>query len=182
MNLLAISGSARQGSSNTALLNAMKEAIPTQINICVMDRLDCLPVFSPDREGGKTPVQVNDLLSQVDSAEGIVISSPEYIRAIPGGLKNAIDWMVSRPEIVGKPIALAHASHRGHDMLCSLRLVLSTVSEAFLEAPFLCIPLLGMPPEEVDRLLQQPSHKLEIQEFLLNFTSCITRIRAEKAR
>ena len=57
--------------------------------------LDSLPIFSPDLEGAKTALQVVDFVSMVAESAGIIISSPEYVRAIPGGLKNAIDWLVS---------------------------------------------------------------------------------------
>ena len=63
-------------------------------------------------------------------SDGVLVCSPEYVRGIPGGLKNAIDWLVSGDQIVGRPIALVHASHRGEDMLQALRAVLSTVSAA----------------------------------------------------
>ncbi|OEC91184.1 NADPH-dependent FMN reductase, partial [Acinetobacter sp. YK3] len=137
MKILAISGSAREASTNTALLRAMSELAPQSIEISVFHELNLLPVFSPDEEGEKTPVAVQNLIAVVADADGIIISSPEYIRAIPGGLKNAIDWMVSRIEIIDKPIALVHASIRGDDMLNSLRRVLSTVSGNFFEYIFL---------------------------------------------
>ncbi|MDR0480508.1 MAG: NAD(P)H-dependent oxidoreductase, partial [Gallionellaceae bacterium] len=113
IKILAISGSARQQSTNTALLMAMKELAPKGIELQVFHRLDTLPVFSPDLEGEKTPPDILHFLQLVVEADGIVISSPEYIRDIPGGLKNALDWMVSRSEIINKPVALIHASHRG---------------------------------------------------------------------
>ncbi|WP_240655679.1 NADPH-dependent FMN reductase [Paraburkholderia phosphatilytica] len=111
MKILAISGSARRSSTNTALLMAMKEIAPPGVEVSVFHTLNVLPVFSPDSEGETTPPEVVRFLEQLAACDGIVISSPEYVRAIPGGLKNAIDWMVSRFEVVGKPVALAHASH-----------------------------------------------------------------------
>jgi chromate reductase, NAD(P)H dehydrogenase (quinone) len=85
----------------------------------------------------------------VTEVDGLIIASPEYVRSIPGGLKNAIDWLVSRKELIGKPIALAHASHRGDDMLSELRSVLSTVSDRFCQEVFLRVHLMKMTPEEV---------------------------------
>lgn len=173
MKILAISGSTRQKSTNTALLMAMKEFAPGDAEIQVFHRLDLLPVFSPDSEGEKTPPAVIRFLQLVSSADGIVISSPEYIRAIPGGLKNAIDWMVSRFEVIGKPIVLAHASHRGDDMLASLRLVLSTVSDGFLKDVFMRIPLIGQSRKEVQALLHLPEYQLQITDFLSRFLAAI---------
>lgn len=118
-------------------------------------------------------------MEAVSACDGIIISSPEYVRAIPGGLKNAIDWMVSRFEIIGKPIVLAHASHRGDDMLASLRLVLSTVSDHFLEHIFLRIPLLGKSPEEIEALLREPEYALQVSSFLINFAAAAHQIGAD---
>ena len=173
MKILAISGSAREASTNTALLRSMKNLAPKNIELSVFHSLNALPVFSPDTEGEATPSAVCGFMEAVSAADGIVISSPEYVRAIPGGLKNAIDWMVSRSEIIGKPIALAHASHRGDDMLASLRVVLSTVSSNFLEQLFLRIPLVGKSPEEIDELLRMPEYESQISSFLINFAAVI---------
>jgi len=147
--------------------------VPDGVELSVFHRLNLLPVFSPDSEGEKTPPEVVQFLELVSAADGIIISSPEYVRAIPGGLKNAIDWMVSRFEVVGKPIALAHASHRGDDMLASLRLVLSTVSDRFLEHVFLRIPLIGKSQEEIATLLRLPQYEVQITDFLSNFAAAV---------
>lgn len=171
MKILAISGSAREASTNTALLRAMQHLAPEGVELLVAHKLNTLPVFSPDMEGEKTPVVVHEFLEAVFVADGIIISSPEYVRAIPGGLKNAIDWMVSRFEIIGKPIALVHASHRGDDMLASLRLVLSTVSSNFLEDLFFRIPLVGKSPLEITGVLRLPEHESQVKSFLLNFVA-----------
>lgn len=173
MKLLAISGSARRESVNTALLLALKDAAPAGVELSVFHRLDTLPVFSPDLEGERTPAEVLEFLQRVSACEGIIIASPEYVRAIPGGLKNAIDWMVSRFEVIGKPIALAHATHRGDDMLASLRLVLSTVSEGFLGDLFLRIPLIGKTPREIASILMLPERQSEMRAFLSAFVSAV---------
>lgn len=173
MKILAISGSAREASTNTALLRAMKNLAPAGIELLVFHNLNALPVFSPDTEGEATPVAVSKLMDAVSANDGIIISSPEYVRAIPGGLKNAIDWMVSRFEIIDKPIALVHASHRGDDMLLSLRLVLSTVSRDFLEHLFLRIPLIGKSPIEIEELLRTPENESQIASFLLKFAEAV---------
>ncbi|WP_293024709.1 NADPH-dependent FMN reductase [Pandoraea sp.] len=173
MKLLAISGSARRESVNTALLLALKDAAPAGVELSVFHRLDTLPVFSPDLEGERTPAEVLEFLQRVSACEGIIIASPEYVRAIPGGLKNAIDWMVSRFEVIGKPIALAHASHRGDDMLASLRLVLSTVSDRFRDDLFLRIPLIGKTPREIASIVMLPERQSEICDFLSAFVSAV---------
>jgi len=173
MKILAISGSAREASTNTALLKAMKNFSPDYVELLVFHKLNALPVFSPDSEGAETPQAVRKFMETVADADGIIISSPEYVRAIPGGLKNAIDWMVSRDEIIDKHIVLVHASHRGDDMLASLRLVLSTVSKNFMEHIFLHFHLIGKTPEEIENFLQVPEHESKISVFLSNFVTAI---------
>jgi NAD(P)H-dependent FMN reductase len=179
MKILAISGSTRTDSTNTALLQAMRELAPAGVEISVFHRLDTLPVFSPDSEGERTPTQVLKLLEAVSASDGIIISSPEYIRAIPGGLKNSIDWMVSRFEVVSKPIALAHASHRGDDMLASLRLVLSTVSDQFQSNLFLRIPVMKKSPAEIADLARLPHYEAQIKAFLQSFIAAIRESHQE---
>lgn len=173
MKILAISGSAREASTNTALLRAMKSLAPDGVELLVFHRLDALPVFSPDSEGEITPVAVREFMETVSAVDGIIISSPEYVRSIPGGLKNAIDWMVSRFEVIGKPIALVHASHRGDDVLASLRRVLSTVSDNFLEDLFLRIPLIGKSSEEIEEFVRGAEYESQISMFLNNYAAAV---------
>ncbi len=91
------------------------------------------------------------------------------MRTIPGGLKNAIDWLVSGEVIVSKPIVLAHASHRGDDMLETLRIVLSTVSTNFNAGVFLRFPLMKQAPDAISQMLDAPENRREIAGFLIAF-------------
>jgi NAD(P)H-dependent FMN reductase len=50
-----------------------------------------LPVFSPDLEAGPLPKAVKRFVEKIQESDGIIISSPESGRAIPGGLRNTID-------------------------------------------------------------------------------------------
>lgn len=93
--------------------------------------------------------------------------------SIPGGLKNAIDWLVSRDEIVHKPVVLAHASHRGDDLLRSLRLVLRTVTTRFDEHHFLRIPLVARSPDDAQRILREPGNRALMRAFIDNFVGFV---------
>ena len=92
---------------------------------------------------------------------------------MPGGLKNAIDWMVGRPELVGKPIALAHASHRGDEMLHSLRRVLATVSDRFMERPFFRENLLSLEPQDVRERIHASPLRARAQAYLAELLDAI---------
>nr|WP_306419507.1 NAD(P)H-dependent oxidoreductase [Zongyanglinia marina] len=102
-----------------------------------------------------------------------MVASPEYVRGIPGGLKNAIDWLVSGDEIIAKPIVLAHASQRGLDMLASLRLVLGTVSQRFNAELFVQFPLMSQTPQDVRCTLETEENASVIEAFLKDFSAYI---------
>jgi NAD(P)H-dependent FMN reductase len=82
MKILAISGSARVMSTNTALLRALQAVAPEDID--VFDGIGNLPVFSADREGANLPGNVRSFLDKIKFSDGLIISSPEYV-SIPGG-------------------------------------------------------------------------------------------------
>ena len=180
MKLLAISGSARAQSTNTALLSALADLAPSDIEIEVFAGIGDLPVFSPDREGEATPEIVRAFQHKIAEADGIIIASPEYVRTLPGGLKNAIDWLVSGEHVIGKPIVLTHASHRGDDMLQTLRTVLSTISSNFNPGIFLRVPVMKQAPEAIADFMTQPTNRLAVEKFLSDFANFCRDARAPK--
>ncbi|MEM9107489.1 MAG: NADPH-dependent FMN reductase, partial [Pseudomonadota bacterium] len=167
--ILAISGSGRAASTNTAMLNAVADISGANFQVTVFSEIATLPVFSPDAESEPLPFAVQSFIDRIRENDGLIISSPEYVRAIPGGLKNAIDWLVSREEIIDKPIMLMHASHRGDDMLAQLRLVLSTVSDRFYGDLFLRFDLMKLTPEEILRVVTAPVNQRSILDLLKRF-------------
>lgn len=118
---LAISGSLRRVSTNTALLQAMAGSVADDISVEIYRDMGNLPIFNPDREGELTPPPVFDLAAKVRSADGLIIACPEYAHGIPGGLKNLLDWLVSRDEIPHKPVMLLRASSRSDIPIPPLR-------------------------------------------------------------
>jgi chromate reductase, NAD(P)H dehydrogenase (quinone) len=112
MHILAISGSLRQGSYNTALLRAAVEKLPPGVAVTFYDHLEEVPAFNEDRVAER-PAPVGRLWDAVAEVDGVLISTPEYNSSIPGVLKNALDWL-SRPLIDSplrnKPAAVIGAS------------------------------------------------------------------------
>ena len=78
------------------------------------DGLARLPHFNPDldEEGAVAPPAVAELRDLVTAADLLVICSPEYAHGLPGALKNALDWLVSSPAMVGKRVTIINASSR----------------------------------------------------------------------
>ncbi|XKM42355.1 NADPH-dependent FMN reductase [Rhizobium ruizarguesonis] len=171
MKILAISGSARLNSTNTAMLRAIRAIAPSDIEVSIFDGVGRLPVFSPDLEGEWLPEAVRDFIDVIAQSDGMIMASPEYVRSIPGGLKNAIDWLVSGDEIVHKPIALLHASHRGDDMLAGLRTVLSTITDRFAGDIFLRLHLMKLEPAEVWKAVEAAENRSRVQAYLQAFSA-----------
>lgn len=115
--IVAICGSLREGSSNSALLRAAASVVPAGTNVVFYTALGDLPHFNPDldEEGSAPPAEVQWLRELLIGADAIVISSPEYAHGVPGAFKNMLDWLVSTGELVGKPVAVLNASPVGGD-------------------------------------------------------------------
>jgi chromate reductase len=107
--LLGICGSLRKASTNRALLRTVGELLPADATLTIYDGLD-LPIFNSDLPD---PVGVIELKAAIASVDGVVFAVPEYNYSIPGGLKNALDW-VSRPPATsplrGKPVGIVGAA------------------------------------------------------------------------
>ena len=143
IRLLAVSGSLRRSSTNTALLGAASLLAPEGMTIERYDGLAGLPHFNPDLDIDPLPASVADLRARVGAADGLLFSSPEYARGVPGSLKNAFDWLVSSDVFPGKPVAFFHASERGVVSQAALRLILETMSARVIDGASITIPLLG---------------------------------------
>ena len=105
MRVLAISGSLRSASSNTAALQAAAILAPGGTQIILYRGLGNLPHFNPDLDTDDPPEAVRALRQEVGLGQGLLISSPEYAPGVSGCLKNALDWLVSSFEFPGEPIA-----------------------------------------------------------------------------
>ena len=95
MRILAISGSLRRDSHNTALLRAAADLLPPGVELVLHDGLRSIPPFDEDHLDS-LPEPVQRLRDEVTAADAVLVSTPEYNHSIPGQLKNALDWL-SRP-------------------------------------------------------------------------------------
>ena len=174
VRLLAISGSLRAVSTNTALLKAAMLLQPAGMQIEFYEGLATLPHFNPDDDVAPLPPAVVDWRAKVAVADGLLISSPEYARGIPGSLKNALDWLVSGPEHPGKPIAFFHASERGVASQAALRLVLETMGTRIVDSACVTINLLGT-EKDAATVAANPAYAAKISGALNAFASEIVR-------
>jgi chromate reductase len=112
MRILAISGSLRRDSHNTALLRAAAALLPPEVELVFCDHLRDIPPYDDD-EHETPPPAVQRLKDEIAGCDAVLVSTPEYNHSIPGQLKNALDW-VSRPlpasPLRNKPAAVVGAS------------------------------------------------------------------------
>jgi chromate reductase len=145
MRLLAISGSLRRESTNTAALEALARLAPEGVKVLVYGDLAKLPPFNPDDdiEDKPKPEPVETLHALVDASDALVIAAPEYAHGVPGALKNALDWLVASETFAGKPTALINTSPRAFHAQASLREILSTMAARLIPEAFVSISLTG---------------------------------------
>jgi len=139
VRLLAISGSLREGSHNTALLRTAAELAPDEVVVERYDALALLPPFSEDLEDHEPPA-VRHWRDAIARADALLFSTPEYNASVPGQLKNAVDW-ASRPVgeavLEGKPAAVIGASTSAYGALwaqAELRKILGAAGARVVEA------------------------------------------------
>ena len=143
MNILAISGSLRAASINTALLRTAARLAPPDVVVTVCTLVGDLPLFNPDLESAAMPPSVSRLRAQIAAADALLIASPEYAHGVTGTIKNTLDWLVGCEAFVNKPVAVLNASPRARHADAALRETLTTMSAVIVEAASITIPLLG---------------------------------------
>lgn len=140
MKIIGISGSLRVGSLNTRLLQAAQQEVAEGATLELASFAD-IPLYNEDIDGDVKPDAVTALKEIVASADGLLIATPEYNYGIPGGLKNALDWL-SRPAfksvLAHKPVAIMSSSKAptgGVRAQGQLKLILSGVLAEVYPAP-----------------------------------------------
>jgi chromate reductase, NAD(P)H dehydrogenase (quinone) len=118
--ILCISGSLREGSSNSKILAYIAQQFNSVANFEVYGGIGLLPFFSPERDIEPAHPEVANFRNRLQQADGVLVCTPEYAFGVPGVLKNALDWTVSSAEFSRKPTALITASsvgEKGHQAL-----------------------------------------------------------------
>jgi chromate reductase, NAD(P)H dehydrogenase (quinone) len=143
IRVLAISGSLRAASLNSAVLRAARIVSSERVRLEIYDRLAELPHFDPDLDGDSVPEVVMDLRARMAAADGVLLCVPEYAWGIPGSFKNALDWTVSSGSLAEKPVAILKVSHpsRGAHAHAALKLVLAALNAELLDDPALSVPV-----------------------------------------
>jgi chromate reductase, NAD(P)H dehydrogenase (quinone) len=177
--ILLISGSLREGSTNSAALHTAQQVAPAGVTTRIYTGMGSLPHFNPDedREGEPVHPAVADLRTHVSEADAIVICTPEYAGALPGALKNLLEWTVGDGGTYGKPIAWINVSGPaaptgGADAHDSLRKVLGYVHADLVDEACTRIPLTRDAVAE-DGSISDPTTREQIAAMLRVLTDAI---------
>lgn len=148
LQLLLVSGSLREGSTNSAVLQTARAVAPAGLATVLYGGMGGLPHFNPDddREGEAVHGAVAELRAQVAAADALLVCTPEYAGALPGALKNLLEWTVGDAGTYGKPVAWINASGGaaptgGADAHDSLRKVLGYVHADVVDAACVRVPV-----------------------------------------
>lgn len=115
--------------------------VSQRTNFIFYEGLENLPPFNPDK-----PQDVASVLhfrELLQTADAVIICTPEYAFGVPGVLKNALDWVVSTGEFNAKPvaaIAVSPLTSGGDKALESLLYTLTALGSIKDEHTVLSIP------------------------------------------
>lgn len=103
-----LEGSLRRASLSRAVGRAAAGLMPEGMNAVALPNPGTLPLFDQDVLDDGMPDSVNALIDAVEAVDAILIVTPEYNWSIPGGLKNAIDWLSRKTPmpLADKPVAV----------------------------------------------------------------------------
>jgi NAD(P)H-dependent FMN reductase len=148
VNLLLISGSLRAQSTNSAALRTAVELAADGMTTTMYDGMGELPHFNPDddAEGTVPHPAVAELRRAVADADAILICTPEYAGALPGAVKNLLEWTIGDAGTHQKPIGWINVSGPaaptgGADAHDSLRKVLQYAHAEIVDAACVRVPL-----------------------------------------
>jgi chromate reductase len=115
-SILLVSGSVRRASTNTAVLRTAQAGAAPGTECVLYDELADLPHFNPDDDHETPPPAVVRLRDAVHGADAIMFSTPEYAGAMPGALKNLLEWLIGDDKpgsVYEKPVGWVNSSPRG---------------------------------------------------------------------
>jgi chromate reductase, NAD(P)H dehydrogenase (quinone) len=113
LNVVSICGSLRKGSYNRIVMNTLQGFAPDGMRVAEAPSFAEFPLYNADVQNSTGfPAPVQTMAEAIRAADGVIFVSPEYNYGIPGGLKNAIDWVSRLPDqpFANKPIAMISAS------------------------------------------------------------------------
>jgi len=179
MKIIATSGSLRATSLNTAVLQAAGRLAPAGVTVEIFEGIGNLPFFNSDLDGDRVPREVAEFRAVIGTADGLLISSPEYARGVAGVMKNALDWLVGSFEFPNKPVALINTSPRATHALAALTVTLETMSARLVNDASITLPLLGT-ANDAESIAANAELAAPLRSALERYVQAITTFAGEE--
>ncbi len=181
--IVTICGSLRKGSINQAVINTLPSLAPPELTFSAAPSFADIPTYNFDVQTAGVPASVNTWADAIRAADGIIIASPEYNWSVPGGLKNALDWVSKLKEqpFKDKPVALQSASGGqmgGGRMQYHLRMVLTSIDAQVFGKPEIFINFAAKKIDEKTAMLIDEPAKDIVKQQLAAFAKFIKRAKA----
>ena len=182
LDVLVICGSLRKGSYNAALARTLPALAPAGLSLRFAQSFASFPIYDADIQAASGfPAQVNAWADAIRSADALIIVTPEYNWSIPGGLKNAIDW-VSRMKdqpFKDKPVALQSAAGGilgGSRAQYHLRQCLTSIDAILFGRPEVIVTFAPQKFDEKTLALKDASAIDLIKQQLAGFETFVRRL------
>ena len=101
--MLTVSGSGREGSTNSMLLKRLK-FLANDMDFYPTNLPFHLPLFKANMDQNPLPELVLQWRRELADCDGLILCTPEYIHNMPAALKNALEWVTSSGELKGKKV------------------------------------------------------------------------------
>src|SRR5262250_53314 len=185
LDVLVICGSLRKGSYNAALARTLLTLAPPAMKLRPAPPFETFPIYSFDIQNATGfPAEIVAWADAIRSADGLIIVSPEYNWSIPGGLKNAIDWVMRMKDqpFKDKPVALQSAAGGilgGSRMQYHLRQSLTSVDALLFGRPEVIVTFAAQKFDEKTLELKDQTASDMIKLQLGGFETFIRRVSAK---
>jgi chromate reductase len=176
--IVVLVGSLRKDSFSLKIANALAKLAPATLKLEVVT-LNDVSFFNQDLEANP-PADWLSLREKIQKSEGVIIVTPEYNRAIPGVLKNAID-VASRPygksSFLGKPMGIISNSPGplgGVNAAKTLQNVMPGISGPILGQPEIYLNAVGDAFDDKGELTKE-SMKTVLQQYIDAYATFVVR-------
>jgi len=181
-NVMMTCGSLRKDSFNRKLMSLLPGLAPPELKLTEGPPFAGMPIYNFDIQNDQGfPAEVMAYANAIKAADGLIIVSPEYNWTIPGGLKNAIDWLsrLKDQPYANKPIAIQSCAGGllgGSRMQYHLRQSLTALDAFLYGRPEVLITFAAQKFDDAGNLKDQASIDL-IKQQLAGFAKFIKRVR-----
>src|SRR5262249_27827645 len=185
LNCVSICGSPRQGALKAIVQRLLPALAPDGMTIKPAPPFAEFPLYNADIQNSTGfPAPVNALADAIRAADGVIFCTPEYNFGIPGGLKNAIDWVsrLANQPFAGKAVALQSASPGplgGARAQYDLRKAMMVLDAFTLNKPEIFIGNFASKFDEKTGELKDETTRGLIKQQLAAFATFIARVAAK---